>query len=109
MKMVTDGCCMTQILKLVLSEQQMITVRCPIGIKHLNLIFDDWFNFFTNRPIIMQKAKSSNGIPFEAMDTLLFLECGLMAQIAPKGGRITGTSSVMKMNGWNWEDAAQLH
>ena len=31
----------------------------------------------------------------------------LMAQIAPKGGRITGTSSVMKMNGWNWEDAAQ--
>ena len=30
-----------------------------------------------------------------------------MAQIAPKGGRITGTSSVMKMNGWNWEDAAQ--
>ena len=31
----------------------------------------------------------------------------LMAQIAPKGGRITGTSSVMKLDGWNWEDAVQ--
>ena len=46
----------------------------------------------------MQKAKSS--LPFEAMGVI-------MAQITPKGGRITGTSSVMKMNGWNWEDAAQ--
>ena len=31
----------------------------------------------------------------------------LMAQVAPRGGRITGTSSVMKLDGWNWEDAAQ--
>ena len=31
----------------------------------------------------------------------------LMAQVVPKGGRITGTSSVMKLDGWNWEDAAQ--
>ena len=30
----------------------------------------------------------------------------LMAQVAPKGGRITGTSSLMKLGGWNWEDAA---
>ena len=29
----------------------------------------------------------------------------LLAQIAPKGGRITGSSSVMKLDGWNWEDA----
>ena len=29
----------------------------------------------------------------------------LLAQIAPQGGRITGSSSVMKLNGWNWEDA----
>jgi len=31
----------------------------------------------------------------------------LLAQVAPKGGRIAGTSSVMKLDGWNWEDAAQ--
>lgn len=31
----------------------------------------------------------------------------LLAQVAPKGGRISGTSSVMKLDGWNWEDAAQ--
>lgn len=29
----------------------------------------------------------------------------LLAQIAPQGGRITGSSSVMKLDGWNWEDA----
>ena len=30
-----------------------------------------------------------------------------MAQVSPQGGTITGTSSVMKLDGWNWEDAAQ--
>lgn len=30
----------------------------------------------------------------------------LMAQIAPKGGLISGTSSVVQLDAWNWEDAA---
>jgi imidazolonepropionase-like amidohydrolase len=29
----------------------------------------------------------------------------LLAQIAPQGGYVTGTSSIMKLDGWNWEDA----
>lgn len=29
----------------------------------------------------------------------------LLAQIVPQGGRMPGTSSVMKLDGWNWEDA----
>ncbi|MCA6364640.1 MAG: amidohydrolase family protein [Bacteroidetes bacterium] len=29
----------------------------------------------------------------------------LMAQVTPRGGRISGTSSVMHLDGWNWEDA----
>lgn len=29
----------------------------------------------------------------------------LLAQVAPRGGIISGTSSVFKMDGWNWEDA----
>ncbi len=29
----------------------------------------------------------------------------MMAQIVPKGGRIPGQSSVMMLDGWNWEDA----
>ncbi len=28
----------------------------------------------------------------------------LIAQIVPQGGRISGSSSVMKLDGWNWED-----
>ena len=30
----------------------------------------------------------------------------LMAESTPKRGRISGTSSVMNLDGWNWEDAA---
>jgi len=30
----------------------------------------------------------------------------LMAQIRPVGGRISGTSSVVQLDAWNWEDAA---
>ncbi|MEW6467513.1 MAG: amidohydrolase family protein [Bacteroidota bacterium] len=29
----------------------------------------------------------------------------LLAQVCPRGGRISGTSSIMMMDGWNWEDA----
>jgi len=29
----------------------------------------------------------------------------LIAESTPKGGRISGTSSVMNLEGWNWEDA----
>ncbi len=30
----------------------------------------------------------------------------LIAQIAPKGGVISGTSSIVQLDAWNWEDAA---
>ena len=30
----------------------------------------------------------------------------LMAQITPRGGSISGTSSVVQLDAWNWEDAA---
>ncbi len=30
----------------------------------------------------------------------------LLAQVTPRGGMISGTSSVMMLDGWNWEDAA---
>lgn len=29
----------------------------------------------------------------------------LVTQVAPRGGLVTGTSSVMHLDGWNWEDA----
>ena len=32
----------------------------------------------------------------------------LLAQVAPQGGIISGTSSIMQLDGWNWEDAAYL-
>jgi len=30
----------------------------------------------------------------------------LLAQIVPQGGRISGTSSIVQLDAWNWEDAA---
>lgn len=30
----------------------------------------------------------------------------LLGQIVPRGGRITGTSSIVQFDAWNWEDAA---
>ncbi len=30
----------------------------------------------------------------------------LLAQVVPTGGRFSGTSSVVELDGWNWEDAA---
>ena len=30
----------------------------------------------------------------------------LLAQITPQGGRISGTSSIVQLDAWNWEDAA---
>lgn len=30
----------------------------------------------------------------------------LLAQITPRGGRISGTSSIVELDAWNWEDAA---
>jgi imidazolonepropionase-like amidohydrolase len=32
----------------------------------------------------------------------------LIAQIVPRGGQISGTSSVVQLDAWNWEDAAVL-
>lgn len=30
----------------------------------------------------------------------------LLAQITPRGGRVSGTSSIVQLDAWNWEDAA---
>ena len=30
----------------------------------------------------------------------------LLAQVTPQGGRISGTSSIVHLDAWNWEDAA---
>jgi imidazolonepropionase-like amidohydrolase len=32
----------------------------------------------------------------------------LTAQVAPSGGFVTGTSSIMMLDGWNWEDATYV-
>ena len=32
----------------------------------------------------------------------------LLAQVTPRGGLISGTSSIMALDGWNWEDATYL-
>ncbi len=33
----------------------------------------------------------------------------LLAQVAPEGGSISGTSSIVQLDAWNWEDASYLN
>ncbi len=51
------------------------------------------------RSIIAYNAES------EIIPTLRFNGI-LLAQIAPNGGMVSGTSSVVQLDAWNWEDAA---
>lgn len=32
----------------------------------------------------------------------------LLAQVAPQGGRVSGSSSIVQLDAWNWEDAAYV-
>ncbi|MFY0602162.1 MAG: amidohydrolase family protein [Cyclobacteriaceae bacterium] len=43
----------------------------------------------------------------EVIPTLKFNGVQIM-QVVPKGGRIPGTSSIMQLDAWNWEDALYL-
>lgn len=62
--------------------------------------FDELGDFIPNiRSIIAYNAESKvveslrpNGV--------------LLAQVTPQGGKISGTSTVMQLDAWNWEDAA---
>jgi len=51
------------------------------------------------------RALSAYNTDSELIPTLRFNGI-LTAQITPLGGLISGTSSIVKLDGWNWEDAA---
>ncbi|MEM8893292.1 MAG: amidohydrolase family protein [Bacteroidota bacterium] len=51
------------------------------------------------------RSISSYNTDSEFMSTFRFNGV-LLAETTPVGGRISGTSSVVEMEGWNWEDAA---
>ena len=47
---------------------------------------------FSTKEIKQLKKRCPNGV--------------LLAQITPRGGRIAGTSSIVQLDAWNWEDAS---
>ncbi|MFN0274361.1 MAG: amidohydrolase family protein [Chitinophagales bacterium] len=82
----------------------LIALNTPLGLREIDAARATVDNFETGainpniRSLISYNTDSkviptirSNGI--------------LLAQVVPQGGLITGTSSVMKTDGWNWEDA----
>lgn len=82
-----------------------IAANTSLGLAEIDAVratrdFDEVGNFLPHiRSIIAYNAESKviesmrpNGV--------------LLAQIAPRGGRISGTSSIVQLDAWNWEDAA---
>ncbi len=82
-----------------------IAANTSLGLAEIDAVratrdFDEVGNFLPHiRSIIAYNAESRvvstmrpNGI--------------LMAQVAPRGGTISGTSSIVQLDAWNWEDAA---
>lgn len=51
------------------------------------------------------RALISYNTDSELIPTLRFSGI-LLAQIAPQGGRVPGTSSIVQLDAWNWQDAA---
>jgi len=83
----------------------LIAPAKPLGLSEVEAVRasndeDEIGNFIPNvRSIIAYNAESKvvesmrpNGV--------------LIGQIAPQGGRISGTSSIVQFDAWNWEDAA---
>ncbi len=82
-----------------------IATNASLGLAEVDAVratrdFDEVGNFLPHiRSIIAYNAESKvvesmrpNGV--------------LIAQITPRGGRISGTSSIVQLDAWNWEDAA---
>ncbi|WP_442266718.1 amidohydrolase family protein [Tenacibaculum sp. ZS6-P6] len=82
-----------------------IAANTSLGLAEIDAVratrdFDEVGNFLPHiRSIIAYNAESRvietmrpNGV--------------LMAQVAPRGGTISGTSTVVQLDAWNWEDAA---
>ncbi len=82
-----------------------ILPNSQVGLQEVNAIrhmrdFSEEGDFNPNVRSVISYNTDSEYIPTFRFNGIL------LAESTPRGGRISGTSSVMEMEGWNWEDAA---
>ena len=83
----------------------IIALNTQLGLKEIDAVratrdYDEVGSFNANlRSIIAYNTDS------EVVKTVRSAGV-LMAQVTPRGGRISGRSTVVKLEAWNWEDAA---
>ena len=83
----------------------IIALNTQIGIKEIDAIrqshdHDEIGHFNPSVRTLTSFSAENQIIPTLKSNGVLYV------QTCPSGGRISGKSSVMKLNGWNWEDAA---
>lgn len=83
----------------------MIAMDVPIGLIEIDAVratrdANETGNFNPNARTIIAYNTDSKIIPTVTSNGVL------MAQVTPRGGIISGSSSLVKLSGWNWEDAA---
>lgn len=83
----------------------LIAPNTTLGITEIDLVkqtrdFREVGNFNPNVRAIIAYNTDSRVTPTVRSNGVL------LAQIVPQGGRISGSSSVVKLDGWNWEDAS---
>jgi len=83
----------------------LIAVNAQIGLKEIEqaratLDFNEVGNYNPNIRSVVAYNTDSKVIPTVRSNGIL------LAQVMPAGGVINGQSSVVKLSGWNWEDAA---
>ncbi len=83
----------------------LIAVNTTLGINEIDAVraTNDFAEVGTMNP----NVRSISAFNAESDVNATALSNGvLFAQVAPRGGVLSGTSSVVALSGWNWEDAA---
>ena len=82
-----------------------ILPNSPVGLQEVSAVrhMNDYDETGEINPNV--RALVSYNTDSEVPPTFRFMGI-LMAESTPTGGRVSGTSSLMNMDGWNWQDAA---
>jgi imidazolonepropionase-like amidohydrolase len=82
-----------------------ILPNSPVGLQEVSAVrhMNDYDETGEINPNV--RALVSYNTDSELPPTFRFMGI-LMAESTPTGGRVSGTSSLMNMDGWNWQDAA---
>lgn len=82
----------------------LIAMNTTIGLSEIEMVRAT--NDYSETGDLNSSARSAIAYNTDSKVTPTIRSNGvLLAQVVPEGGMVSGTSSVFKLDGWNWEDA----